>query len=277
MTPDSADAVLSDNDSGVESETGGSAAPPLSLRERVDALGKTPSSWFKGNVCLLARSDARKLYGKKVKRSVMRQNLPIQGATAFLGPPGSGKTMFMTQAAANLSAAGCQVFTNSMELAFEDGYFRNFDELTDMVLSVAEMPWDERPFTCVCIDEAPFWANARKWQEFSDGFFLILQQIRKFRVCLYYSSINWLQVDANLRRLTYLVWECEKTRWGSFKRHLYPPEEERQELEKPLVRLRHRPRVGELECYETGQIISSPALNALRDAQRADRMAGSSR
>ena len=268
VTTDSADS---------EVETGGGGAAPLSLRERVERLGKPPASWFKGNVCLLARSDARKLYGKKVPRKEMRQNLPIQGATAFLGPPGSGKTMFLTQAAANLSAAGCQVFSNSMELAFEDGHFRNFDELTDMVLKVAELPWEERPFTCVCIDEAPFWANARKWAEFSDGFFLILQQIRKFRVCLYYSAINWLQVDVNLRRLTYLVWECEKTRWGSFKRHLYPPEEERQEMEKPLLRMRHRPRQGELECYETGQIVSSPALNALRDAQRADRLSGSAR
>ena len=137
VTTDSADSV---------DEMGGGAAAPLSLRERVERLGKPPASWFKGNVCLLSRGDARKLYGKKVPRKTMRQNLPIQGATAFLGPPGSGKTMFLTQAAANLSAAGCQVFSNSMELAFEDGHFRNFDELTDMVLKVAEMPWEERPF-----------------------------------------------------------------------------------------------------------------------------------
>lgn len=240
------------------------------LEERCKVLKRPPKLKIVGNVPMLSGAVQRKVFGKKASKKRLAPS-PFQGVTAFCGAPGSGKTLFLTEAAMRMKMQGARVLTNMMELPFEDDHFATFDELTRLVIETAEIPFDERPWTVVCVDEAPSWANARKWEDFSDGFFYILQQIRKFKIIMYFSCIKWMQVDANLRRQCYMVWECYRVR-NRFVRELWPPEDERTEFDRPSKRIRKRPRDGELDAYDTGQIIHAPILDILKGTRR-DRVA----
>ena len=113
------------------------------------------------------------------------------------------------------------------------------------------------------LDEAPFWANARKWADFDDGFFSVIQQVRKFGLALHYSAISPMQVDVNLRRLTLWWWVCRasfKFRWGSrFVRELWSPEEERTIGEKRRLKAPRYHRQMNHRMYDTLQLLDARA------------------
>lgn len=217
--------------------------------------GKVPEDAVQilGNVPILGNRAKTRIWGNRISVRDLLNMDPFEGVTAFTGEPGSGKTAGMVSAALALHAQGWDVISNGLDLKCESYSYSSLQELSDII--------DEggRGRTVVLLDEAPFFANSRKWAEFPDQFFQKLQQVRKYNFLLLYSTINWLQVDVNLRRLTYWVWECRREKFTNrFVRELYPPEEERIAGEKARYTLREWPRKGIFEAYDTHKFLHEP-------------------
>ena len=196
----------------------------------------------------------RKFLGPRVRAKEQAPGLPIEMATMWTGPPGSGKTSGMCEAAYWMKQLGWRVLTNGLELSFEDGRFDTLEELTEIVTHARDVAGERIP-TCVLLDEAPFWANARKWSQFPEGFFSVLQQVRKFGLALHYSSISPMQTDVNLRRLTLIWWVCRAGAFRSFVREAWTPEEERVIGEKPKMKQRRWHRQWTHKMYDTLQLL----------------------
>ena len=196
----------------------------------------------------------RKMLGPRVRRKEQSPGLPIEMATMWTGRPGSGKTSGMCEAAYWMKRLGWRVLTNGLELSFEDGRYDSLEELTEIITKARDSAGERLP-TCVLLDEAPFWANSRKWSKFPDGFFSVLQQVRKFGLALHYSSISPMQTDVNLRRLTLWWWVCKPSWFNSFVRELWTPEEERVVGEKAKTSKRRWHRQWTHKMYDTLQLL----------------------
>ncbi len=225
---------------------------------------------WRGNTPHMKLKARRRMLGPRIRRSEVSPGLPIEMATMWTGPPGSGKTSGMVEAAYTMHRLGWRVLSNGLELNFEDGGFSSLRELAEIITQAREMAGERQP-TCVLLDEAPFWANARKWSEFDDGFFSVLQQVRKFGLALHYSSISPMQTDVNLRRLTLWWWVCRASMFRSFVRELWSPEEERTVGEKARMKQRRWHRQQNHKMYDTLQLLDPYAekLDAKKDPETA--------
>ena len=149
----------------------------------------------------------------------------IEGCVGWTGDPGSGKTYGAVESAYIAKQLGWLVATNDREVRFQDHHFRTLEELSEIVFARRE---EDRLLVrpmFVVLDEAHFFANSRKWEKLDQGFFTILQQVRKFGIVLHYTTIDYMQVDVQVRRLTRFVWECERRR-SYLLRYLMPPRHE---------------------------------------------------
>jgi hypothetical protein len=185
-----------------------------------------------------------------------------QGVTALTGMPGSGKTYSLAQIGLEALGRGERVYCNA-----------GFDlEGCEVYSSMQELIDLEGP-AVILIDEAPLYFNARKWQEFPDGFLYRLTQIRKDGFQLYYTSISWEMVDVNLRRMTFWVWECESLTSKRFRRHRFPAQERRQKDERP--RERHRVRINPAVCaaYDTFGKVAVASSTLKRKPKESERWA----
>lgn len=214
-------------------------------------------SW-RYNTPLMKLRARRKFLGPRIRGKEISPGLPIEMATMWTGPPGSGKTSGMVESAYVMHRLGWKVLTNGLELIFEDGSFNSLRELAEIIVHIRDKAGERVP-TCVLLDEAPFWANARKWSEFDDGFFSVIQQVRKFGLALHYSSISPMQTDVNLRRLTLWWWVCRASLFRSFVREVYAPEEERAIGEKQKLKHRRWHRQMNHRMYDTLQLLDPNA------------------
>lgn len=239
----------------------------------VDKKGKTPFDVrWSGGVPAHSRRSARKMLGPKVPRSYFRAHMPLYNVL-FTGEKGHGKTLSAVQAAYLMYLRGFSVISNGLALSFEDWSFTNFADLI-IWLGIRRQRVLEgesvRP-VILLFDEAPQWVDARKWEELPEGFMHLLEQQRKYKVYLIVTAIEELSVEKRLRGQTQRVWRCSYLRHtGRIKRELFPPIEKMTDIEmRPIARKRYRPRIGDFERYETGNIIPSPGtIRVERDAKR---------
>ncbi len=184
-----------------------------------------------------------------------------QGVTAYVGMPGSGKSYGLAEEGKRALDRGRPVFSNAgfdfgaTATGWRDGCFQfgSFEELVHVPQGAT-----------ILIDEAPLYFNARKWQDFPDGFMYRLTQVRKDGLEVYYSTIDWRMVDVQLRRMTFWVWECKALTGRLLHRRMFPPEERRKKDERARRSefVRVKPSVSEL--YDTlGKVsVRAGALNA---------------
>lgn len=170
-----------------------------------------------------------------------------QGVTALTGMPGSGKTYTLCEIGVGYRAMGWPVWSNAgFDFGMSTGddgchTYNSFEELADIVGPA-----------CILIDEAQLYFNARRWQDFPDGFLYSLSQVRKLGVHLYYTSLHWDMIDKNLRNLTFNVWECEAMALrGWFVRRRFPPEHVRRKDERSRDKHRVKVNLGIAELYDT--------------------------
>ncbi len=232
----------------------------MEIKERTKGRLPEDAVQILGNTPILGNRAKTRIWGNRIPVRALLSMDPFEGVTAFTGEPGSGKTAGMVSAALALHAQGWDVISNGLDLKCETGSFATLEELSQLIdEGQTRLNDGERARTVVLLDEAPFFANSRKWAEFPDQFFQKLQQVRKYNFLLLYSTINWLQVDVNLRRLTYWVWECRREKFTNrFVRDLYPPEEERIAGESPRYTVREWPRQGVFEAYDTHKFLHNP-------------------
>lgn len=208
-----------------------------------------------GNTPFVSMFKRQRIFGHRVRSKDLLRSSSFEGITGWKGLPGVGKTYALVEALTCFAALGVPVYTNGLDFLFEAGSFRDFDELC----AIIDDPPDDEPLRVLAIDEAPFWANARKWQEFPDDFFRRLMQVRKYGYLLYYTAIREEMIDANLRRVTYWMWDCNRTLFlKRFQRSLYPPMEEQTVAERPVVRRKVWPRQGVFEAYDTHKRLALP-------------------
>jgi len=223
----------------------------LTARPDPEAVRRRPSP--------LVLADGRNpvVKAKRLKRR------GYQGVTAYVGLPGSGKTYTLTDVACRALLAGREVWTNrGYEVSIGGLSSKTFASFDDFL----SIPND----AVICWDELPLFVNARKWQEFPDGLMYRLTQIRKDSLELHYSAIDWLMVDANVRRITFWVWECNRLGLGVHRRAMYPPEERRRKDERPRQRelFRIRPHIAASYDSWSKVAVAAPALSAAK-AERA--------
>ena len=239
------------------------AKTPEQLKQR--ALKTAQYASIRGNVACLSRGQSLKLLGPKVPRQQVRSHSSsLTSPTAFVGVPGTGKTMQLVRASYVYHLRGARILSNGLGLKHEEGEFSSFDDLCRIMFRQSQVPYEDRRPHVILIDEAHFWANSRQWQEFHDGFFWMLQQVRKFRMLLLWSAIDWAQCDVNLRRITRWIWQCERGAFGGFKSYLMVPPEERRPGESGVIdKIRWRPRESDVNMYDSGHIIVTPASERL--------------
>ena len=245
---------------GYNRETG-----QIDLTDEVKNFAYDHATW-RYNTPLLDRKGRKKLLGPVIRKKETQPGLPIEMATMWTGRPGAGKTSGMVEAAYVMHLLGWKVLTNGLDLIFEDGSFNTLRELAEIITAIRDAAGERVP-TCVLLDEAPFWANARRWSEFDDGFFSVIQQVRKFGLALHYSSISPMQTDVNLRRLTLWWWVCEAGWFRSFTRECWAPEEERTIGEKPKMKQRRWHRQMNHRMYDTLQLLDPTAHKLDKEAK----------
>lgn len=186
-----------------------------------------------------------------------------QGVTCFTGMPGSGKTYSLSEVGVSYRARGWPVWSNyGFDFGMSTGddgchVYRSFEEL-------ASIPGP----ACILIDEAQLYFNARKWQEFPDGFLYRLSQVRKDGIHLYYTSLFWDMIDKNLRNLTFWVWECEAAAFrGRFIRRRFPPEHARKRDERAFDkhRVKVAPAIAELYDTTSKVAVAAPSKVSARE------------
>lgn len=185
--------------------------------------------------------------------------------TALLGMPGSGKTATLAEVGVGYRAKGWDVWSNS---GFDFGMmtgdpqchvYNSFDEL-------AAIPGP----ACILIDEAQLYFNARRWQDFPDGFLYRLSQVRKDGVHLFYTTLFWDMIDKNLRSMTYNVWECEAGfRRGHFVRRRYPPLERRTKDQRPFEKQRVKVALPIVAMYDTYAKVAVAPKTKVRERDSA--------
>lgn len=205
----------------------------------------------------------------------------FQGVTAFVGLPGSGKTYSLAEVGIAYLNNGSDVWCNAGFDLRGANVYSSFNELALIRApecrklharsrGVCDCKPHELPCACILIDEAQLYFNARKWQEFPDGFLYMLSQVRKFRVHLYFTSLFWNMVDVNLRNMTYWVWECQAGfRGRSFVRRRFPPEERRQKDERAAAKHRVKVRTEVASFYDTFSLVAVAERKSPRERELA--------
>lgn len=195
------------------------------------------------------------------------------GPVCFSGLPGSGKTYSLVAEGVRASRAGRCVFVNAgfdFALALDCPHcggrheFRSFDEFVAIPRGAT-----------VLFDEAPLYFSARRWQEFPDGAFYRLTQIRKHDLRLFYSAIDFDMVDVNLRRLTFAVWQCRSVTARLLFRTLHGVRLGKEEV-KPRRREFVFVRASVASLYETLGTVAVPVggRKRARDSQEWSRPDG---
>jgi len=170
------------------------------------------------------------------------------GVTAFVGMPGSGKTLALAEIGARAMARGERVVCNAgfdLQGAERLSTFDDFAALEGPVVVV----WDE----------LPLYFNARKWSEFPDSMLYKFTQIRKDGIQLYYSAIHEQMIDVNIRRITFWFWQCRNLGLGYTIRRCYPPEQFRKANQKPYSTKLTRIKPAIYNLYDTYQKVELPS------------------
>jgi len=238
------------------------------LRQRFGSRSGLPFSVV-GNVPIISRVSRKDMFGSRLHSDSRIAGVDyegeamvefFEGLTCFSGEPGTGKTYAMVETAYVFHKLGWDVITNSMNLTFEAGSYHDFDALCNLIDSGAARR------TVICLDEAPSWANSRRWDEFPSGLFLKLQQVRKYGFLFLFTAINFDKVDKNLRDQTYHLWVCKKSAWtNTFIRALTVPSELQVAWERPRYKMRVRPRAEVVNAYQTHGFITAPRGSAPLD------------
>lgn len=121
-----------------------------------------------------------------------------QGVVCFEGLPGSGKTYSLAEVGLKRMAEGWTVYSN-----------KGFELAGSIVYSSFEELMDVPDGSVILLDEAPLYFNAQKWKDFPDGMLYRFSQVRKDGLEFYYSTIDELMVDINLRRITFWTYHCK--------------------------------------------------------------------
>jgi len=178
------------------------------------------------------------------------------GVTAFVGMPGSGKTLALASIGAKAMARGERVVCNAGFDLQGAERLSTFDEFASL----------EGPVVVVW-DELPLYFNARKWSEFPDSMLYKFTQIRKDGIQLYYSAIHEQMIDVNIRRITFWFWQCRNLGFGWCIKRCYPPEQFRKATQKPYRTSLYRIKPAIYELYDTYQKVELP--KKLRDSVAA--------
>ena len=241
------------------------------------AFGNRSPTALRGNLPQLPEKDAKLLFGDKTPPAVlMREAPPVVGATAISGPMGSGKSLLLARMARVWQARGAELWTAGCEIAGADAHYGiDLVEMAEAVEARAEaIPWAERPWLVLALDEMAVMADSRDWTAFPKSLAAQITQIRKFRLIPYYTAVYWERVDALVRDFTGWVWSCRMTDRGLFSRgglivaQCWPPDSERREDERPTRTIRMRPRDGDLDAYDTGNVVKVESASTERDRAR---------
>lgn len=118
----------------------------------------------------------------------------------YCGNVGSGKTYSMTERCLRAIRAGRTVFANYHLKGAE--YFKTWDDLMGA----------ER--CLVALDELGLWANSRAYRDMPKEILSWFSQSRKGGLDIVYTAQSIEGVDAHVRRITAIRYQCEK--WGPF-------------------------------------------------------------
>ena len=221
---------------------------------------------WRGNLTRFHTTARRRLFGSRVPREEMRRVLPWQGGVILTGLPGSGKTTRLVQHALNVNRSlGWDIATNieGLDQRCAPGtngfYFVTLSDLRELLEKRRKQLPHQRRFTLLAVDEASSVWPARQYQNFDPVAQYVLQQQRKMKIAIALTSIRYEDIDAMVRRLLVAQWECRFIGWrGVFRYELWPPEEERTELDiRPVKKVTIRYRHGELDAFDTAAIVET--------------------
>ncbi len=179
---------------------------------------------------------------------------PYCGVTAYVGPPGSGKTYSLVEIGLAALRAGRPVFTN-LGFRITDEATGRFSEVYKSLEEMLLVP----DGSVILLDEAPTQFSARRWQEFPDALMYRLTQIRKDGLQFHYSAIHESFVDKVLREMTINWWTCKRLPiFPLFVRARWSPHAFRKATQRPERRdwVRLRPVV--CDAYDTSAKVAVP-------------------
>lgn len=172
---------------------------------------------------------------------------PYQGVVCFSGLPGSGKTYRLVDIGVKALRAGKRVFTNA---GFEIHDVGGCGRRSEIYYSLEELLTIGAEDVAL-LDEAPVYVNSRKSSEFPRGLLYKLTQVRKDGNRFYYSAIDEMMVDVNLRRVTFWTKKCRRSWFGFFKTTTVAPIDRRTADDKPVDRHWWRINADVAAAYDT--------------------------
>lgn len=184
----------------------------------------------------------------------MKASEAYQGVVCYSGMPGSGKSYALVERAVQDLREGRRVFSNA---GFEVHDVHGCGRRSERYFSLEELLTVPNGCT-VLLDEAPVYVNSRKSAEFPRGLLYRMTQVRKDGLRFYYSSIDEMMVDANLRRVTFWTWQCRRSLLGFFRRTLWAPVDRRTAEDKKLGGRWLRLRRDVAEAYDTTSKVWIP-------------------
>lgn len=141
------------------------------------------------------------------------------GALAFVGDFGSAKTARMTKWLEEGRLDGYEVCSN---YGYSNGRtFSTLSELAGILADHENIPYRERPWLRVGIDEAGVLFPCRGASKFPPILDLICNTARHFKVEIAYCIPNLSRVDVNLRLATSRVIRCRGWWWRWVEHELY--------------------------------------------------------
>ena len=246
-----------------------------------------------GNLPQITDKATTQWLGRRLpRREVLAQAPPVAGATAITGPMGAGKSALMSRMARTWQRRGqhatedrnkVELWTTGMNIAGEDRHFDGGGDVGRALIHLARalderatlIPWDRRPWVVVAMDEMAVQADSRDWAGFPKSLAAQMTQIRKYRIIPYYTAVFWERVDSLVRDFTGWVWHVEMTTptlgfgGGTIVAKCWPPDAERKEDERPKQVMRMRLRRGDVQVFDTGNIVKKARNTADADEARA--------
>lgn len=285
--------------SGARSEIERRPSRPSGQLKRLRS-GRAPK--VKGNLPVMPDRTTEAWLGKKLpRREVKASAPPVVGATAITGPMGAGKTALMTRMARTYQLAGrhakrpqdaVELWTTGMNILGEDRHFDGHGDVGRALIHMAEalddransIPWTERGWVVLAMDEMAVQADSRNYHEFPKSLAAQLTQIRKFKVIPLYTAVFWERVDSLVRDFTGWVWHVEMSSGlfgGTIVGKCWPPDAERTEDERPHRVIRMRLRRGDVQAFDTGNVVrkdsASAAADLARDTDRRAKLAAAAK
>lgn len=129
------------------------------------------------------------------------------GINAFVGYPGEGKTLAMTEGAIQAQQAGCLIASN-YGFHTQDYEFATVPDLVKIVVKQLNTPFEIRQRLLILVDEAGLIFNARDWKDFETEMRFLFMEGRHIDASVAYSVPDLADVDASIRRVTSRIVLC---------------------------------------------------------------------